>query len=178
MAICNYYLIAFFNAYLTKTLGWPLEHIMLINFICLTLFTLLLPVMGVLSDKIGRKPVLFIGIVGLFVVIFPTFWLFNQHSLFYIVLGQVLFLLFLSAIAAVIPTALAELFPTAIRNMGLSVSYNLSLAIFGGTAPLIAITLIEKTGSNYSPVFYVLIACLVAVIVLKFWRETYRSTLK
>lgn len=178
MAVGNYYLIAFFNAYLTKTLGWPLEKIMLINFICLMLNTLLLPVMGILSDKIGRKPVLYIGIIGLVISIYPTFLLLNQNLLFYVFLGQFIFILFLTPVAAVIPTILAELFPTSTRNMGLSVSYNLSLAIFGGTAPLVAIALIEQTQSNYAPAFYVIIAGLIALAVLRTWRESYKLVLK
>ena len=77
-----------------------------------------------------------------------------------------------------LPSFLAELFPTKNRYSGFAVSFNLSNALFGGTAPFVATLLIAKTGSNLAPGFYLMAAALVSLVAVAYSRETSRDPLR
>ena len=62
--------------------------------------------------------------------------------------------------------ALVDLFPPQYRFSGLSIGYNLALAIFGGTAPLLATFLIHETGNNLAPSFYLVLCAVVALLFI------------
>ncbi len=176
MSVGNYFLIGFFNVFLSKN-NIPLKDAMLINFVCLLVITFLLPLMGYLSDKIGRKPVLYFGVISLLVLIYPIFWLFLQANFYYAMLGELLFTICLAPVTALIPTTLAELFHVWQRNSGVSIGYNISLAIFGGTAPLIAIALVDVTHNPFSPTWYFIACALISLVVLLPLKESYHEKL-
>lgn len=177
MAIGNYLLIGYFNAFLTKTMGHSMKAVMTINFICLLVLTLLMPLLGWLSDKIGRKPVLMSGMIGFIVLIYPIFWLLQQPGLQQVFFGELIFILILAPIAALIPTTLAEMFHVHTRNSSISLGYNMSLALFGGTAPLIALELVAATKNSYAPAWYVMAGAILSLIVLLNLKETYQKKL-
>lgn len=179
MAIGNYFLIAFFNPYLIKTIGLPTKPVMLINLAALTLQMILMPCMAKLSDKIGRKPILIIGISAVALFSYPIFLLFAEKNILSALLAEILFAISIAPIAGLIPTTLAELYDTYNRNTGLSLSYNISLALFGGTAPLIGITLVAKTHNILSPAWYLIfMALFILVLIILFFKESYRNPLK
>lgn len=177
MAIGNYLLIGYFNTFLMKIQGHPINAVMTINFICLLLLTILLPILGMVSDKIGRKPVLATGIIGLILCAYPSFWLLQQPTMLQAFWGELLFTLALAPISALIPTTLAEMFHVHTRNSGVSLGYNTSLAIFGGTAPLIAIELVSLTKSGLAPAWYVIAGGLISLLALWFLTESYQKEL-
>lgn len=156
MAVANYFLIAFFNTFLVANQGLPLPSVMLINTIAITIQVIMTILMGHLSDYIGRKTVLSIGIVCLITLIYPIFWLLTQHDIYLAFIGEGLFALAAGTLTGVVPTLLTELFDTHHRNMGISITYNSSLALFGGTAPLVAITLVNYTQNACSPAWYII----------------------
>lgn len=177
MAIGNYLVIGYFNTFLIKTLGHPAREVMAINFVSLLLMTLLLPIMGIISDKIGRKPVLFSGIIAFFILSLPIFWLLQQPNLYYVFAGEMIFVIVLSSIAALVPTTLAEMFHTAARNSGVSLGYNISLGLFGGTAPIIALVLVESTNNYFAPAWYLMASAVVSLIALLSVQESYQKKL-
>lgn len=67
----------------------------------------------------------------------------------------------------VVPTLLTEIFATHHRNMGISLTYNISLALFGGTAPLVAISLVNFTQNLCSPAWYVIGCGCIALFALQ-----------
>lgn len=176
MAICNYYLIAYFNTFLVETQGLPLRAVMMVNTCAISLQFVMTLLMGRLSDKIGRKRVLATGIVSLIVLIHPIFWLLTQHDMYSALLGETLFALLAGSLSGVIPTTLAELFDTYHRNMGISISYNVALALFGGTAPLVAISLVATTHNLFSPAWYLITCAIIAFIALSTLKESYQKT--
>lgn len=178
MAICNYMLIGYFNTFLVEQEDLPLREVMVINFISLAVMTLLMPIMASISDRIGRKPVLGSGIVSMLILSPLVFRLLTQQDIYYAFLGELLFAIALAPISGMIPTILAELFDTYNRNTGLSVSYNLSQALFGGTAPLVAVTLVALTGNNFAPAWYLIIAGTVALLALFWLQESYKKPLQ
>jgi len=177
MGAGNYFVIGYFVTFLSKTEGLPLKSVMASNLASICVFASLMPILGFLSDFVGRKRIIFIGITGTILSAYPVFWLLTQGSISYALAGQLLFILFLAAINAALPAALAELFPTHIRNSGIGIGYNISLALFGGTAPLIGLTLVRETADKMSPAIYLIFVGCISMAALFFFKESYRKKL-
>lgn len=132
---------------------------------------------GRLSDRIGRKPLWYVSAIGLIVCALPAFALMTR-SMWLAVLGLVildlLFVLQLATISATFPA----LFPTHVRYAGFAISYNVATSLFGGTAPLVNTALIDATGNTYWPAFYLMAACVVGLVTLRFARETAGASLR
>ncbi|MDQ0767528.1 MHS family alpha-ketoglutarate permease-like MFS transporter [Pseudarthrobacter defluvii] len=97
-------------------------------------FIAALPVWGKLSDRIGRKKVLWAGAIGSGLLHFPMTWLLKD-SAWQLAVSMSVMLVFIAASAAIVPAVYAELFPTSIRTVGVGVPYSICVALFGGTAP-------------------------------------------
>lgn len=177
MATSFYTFMSYFNTFLMDTLGHPAKSVMLINFIGLLTLTLLLPIFGLVSDKIGRKPVLLMGIIGLILFTYPIFWLLQQPSIVSIFWGEFFFVIIVSPLLAIIPTTLSEMFPVQTRNSGLSLAYNMSQALFGGTVSLIALQLTASTHNLYAPVWYIMVTAFISLCALCKIKESYQQLL-
>lgn len=92
-----------------------------------------LPFWGALSDRIGRKPVLYIGNVGIAALLFPLNAMIG-HSAVTLFVAMAIALFVMGAILSVMPAMMAELFPTGLRAAGVGVPYSIGVAAFGGTA--------------------------------------------
>ncbi|MDJ0413628.1 MFS transporter [Rhodococcus opacus] len=92
-----------------------------------------LPLWGALSDRIGRKPVLYIGNVGIAALLFPLNAMIG-HSAVTLFFAMAIALFVMGAILSVMPAMMAELFPTGLRAAGVGVPYSIGVAAFGGTA--------------------------------------------
>jgi len=177
MAIGNYILVAYLTTFLVKTEGFLLADVLTINFLALLLMTICIPLMGLLSDKVGRKRVFLSGLLGLAICIFPIFSLLLSQNWWLVLCAQLLLGLLLSPINATVPTLLADMFPTAVRASGVSLGYNVGQALFGGTVPLVALSLVEYTGNKLSPAWYVFsVSCLVFFLAALF-RQSWQKNL-
>lgn len=178
LAMSNYLLIAYITSFLVKSEGFLLKDALVANFIALLVLTLLIPLMGLLSDYFGRKPIFLLGTLGIFIFIYPLFILFSSGIWWQILLGEIVLAIILAPLNAAVPTMLAEMFPTAIRASGVSIGYNIGQAVFGGTMPLVSLTLVELTGNKYAPAFYILFWVVIAIIAARSTRETYLDKLE
>ena len=97
-------------------------------------FLIVLPLWGIVSDRIGRRPVLLTAMLGMAVLSFPLNAMLTTSpwSLF---VAMSIALVFLGAFSSIGPAVYAEIFPTRIRAVGLAVPYSIAVALFGGTAP-------------------------------------------
>ncbi|KTD20087.1 proline/betaine transport protein homolog [Legionella lansingensis] len=155
LALGNYVLIAYVTTSLIQVSGFGLKDALLINLIALFFLTILIPIVGLLSDYVGRKPVFLFGLISLLIFIFPIFWLLHSKNWWHALWSELILSMTLAPLNATVPTILAELFPTSVRATGTSIGYNIGQALFGGTVPLIALTLIEITGTIYAPAWYI-----------------------
>ncbi len=130
------------------------------NTIGLLVLVIAIPIMGKLSDRIGRKPLLRRSGA-------------REHRD-----DQIVFGLIIAMFSGAGPAAISEIFPTRIRSTWMTTGYALSVAIFGGFAPYIATWLIAKTGSPISPVYYVIAAAVISTIVIARLKETAHEPLR
>lgn len=174
----NYFLLAYFNTFLIEAGKFTLGGAMVIN--CLSIIFLIFSTMffGFLSDIVGRKRLFALGCITMIVAVIPVFLLLGHKTFFYVLSGEILFGIVIGMTDGLVLTLLAELFTTKIRNSGSAITYNISLAIFGGTAPLVAISLVQATHSEMSPAIYLIACSLLSLVCVLFTKETHKDPLK
>jgi MHS family proline/betaine transporter-like MFS transporter len=119
------------------------------------------PLAGRASDRMGRRPLLLAGVAALLVLMVPVTALLLRGEPGGLVAG---FSLIGLALGTLVPsTFLAELFPTRLRYSGLSLTFGLGSALFGGTAPALAAFLVRRTGDALAPAWYATALTVVAL---------------
>jgi MHS family proline/betaine transporter-like MFS transporter len=132
---------------------------------------LFLPLAGALSDRVGRKPLWWFSLIGLLVMAVPMYLLMATGLGGAVIAFAVLGLLYVPQLATISATFPA-MFPTHVRYAGMAIAYNVSTSLFGGTAPAANDWLIHRTGSNLVPAYYMMAACVVGLVALRFVTET------
>ncbi len=161
-AVGFYLCFVFSTTWLHQIAAVPVPLALLLNSIGLGLMMVMTPFLGALSDRIGRKTVLFIGAAGLILGSVPLLGWMGQGTVWSIVTGQFGFAIFVGCFAGAGPAFMVEAFPKHVRCSGLSVGYNLAMSIFGGTLPMVAVYLIAETGNAVSPAWYLVIAAAIS----------------
>ncbi len=163
----NYVFNIFLPSFATNQLGLPASTAYASGATAAVVLTILTPVMGWLSDRIGRKAVLLVSSIGYLFLAYPLFqFLVGTPTGFGLVITQSVAAVLLAMYAGPLCAVLAELFPTKVRFTALSIGYSLAVTIFGGFAPFIATFLIRETGSQVSPALYVVFAAIVSSVTL------------
>lgn len=173
-----FYLVAiYFISFMEKELGLTHSEALLINIIAMFSMLLALPVSAVLSDRIGRRKVLLWAGAAMAIIVFPVFDAMSQGDFTTILLAQVVFAFINGLFLAPVPAVLVELFPTSVRYTGMAISYNAAAALVGGTAPMMAVWLVDVTGSRMSIAGYIFAVALLSLTVLYFYKDRYREPL-
>ncbi|MFJ5225733.1 glycine betaine/L-proline transporter ProP [Streptomyces sp. NPDC088400] len=176
--ITDYMLLSYMPTYLSNELDYSETHGLLILLAVMAFLMLIISQVGKLSDHFGRKPLLMSGMLGFLFLSLPAFLLIRQGSIPAIVIGMLMLGLSLVCLLGTMSAALPALFPTEVRYGSLSVGYNLSASLFGGTTPLVITGLIDLTGSNLMPAYYAMAAALVGVIAVACMKETAQQPLE
>lgn len=158
----------FIVAYATTNLSFDRSSALNAVVIGAAVATVLIPIVGNLSDIVGRKKIYLFGIGATILYPFPYFWLLHQESVFLLIVATTIGLgLIWGSLNAVQGTMVAEFFPARIRNTGISLGYQLGAAVAGGTAPLVATLLLAKFDNSYVPVaLYMMFTALVSLTAL------------
>ncbi len=122
---------------------------------------------GWLSDRIGRKRLYYIGVIGMALVTFPFFWLLNMHTFPAMLLAMLLALpLCHGAMIAAQPCLMVDLFPVEVRYTGLALGHEIGAVISGGISPMLAVAFLMMWDS-YIPIALMLLAfALLALVAL------------
>ena len=173
-----YVVFTYLPTYFTKTLDFSKTDAFVSVTVAGLVAIILIPPLGALSDRIGRKPLLLAGAIGFAVFTYPLFMLLNAGSLAGAIAAHAGLAALESVFVCASLAAGAELFSTRVRSSGYSIGYNTSVAMFGGTAPYVATWLVDRTGSNLSPALYVVAAAVVTLLTVLTMRETARQPLR
>ena len=154
--------------FMVNTVGLPKEVVSWINFVALLIFVVLQPIAGLLSDKIGRRPLLMaFGILGTLLTAPIFFFLEKTTEPMVAFLLMMVGLIIVTGYTSINAIVKAELFPTEIRALGVGLPYALTVAIFGGTAEFIALWL-KSIGME--SLFYFYVAGCIAISFITYWR--------
>jgi MFS transporter, MHS family, proline/betaine transporter len=160
-----YVLFVFMPTYAIRVLGLDLHAAFIAPVAAGATLAIFCPLMGLLSDRIGRKITLVVSTAGLFLAPYPCFlWLQHQPNVGQLAIVEIVFGFIFAIGGGPFSAALAELFPTRVRATGMAVAYNLGVALFGGLAPLIVTWLITRTHNPLAPVYYVGACTAISVI--------------
>lgn len=129
-------------------------------------FLFIVPYAAHLSDKFGRKTVMFSGMIMTLLGALPYFYLINSKELVLIAIGIVLLSIGPAVIYGPQATLLAEIFPAHIRFSGSSLAYQFAAIIAGGLAPTISLTLLEKFKSPNAITMYIIVCCFISITAL------------
>ncbi|WP_280485131.1 MFS transporter, partial [Nocardia cyriacigeorgica] len=169
--VVNYTLLTYQPTYLQKTIGLDESTTTTMMLIGQLVMMVCIPFFGGLSDRVGRRPLWLVSLVGLAVLAVPMYWLMGVGT-GWAVLGFVVLGLFYIPQLATISATFPAIFPTHVRYAGFALGYNVSTAVFGGTAPLVNEAVIESTGWSLFPAFYMIGATLIGLVAWAFLRET------
>lgn len=165
-----YLVLTFASTYMSSILKFDSGTTLLYVFVASFSAAFVMPFGGAFTDRYGRKP--FLLVVGTLATL-AMFWFFKSAptatptSFFFPLMAvAILFGLYASSTYAL----MSELLPTRIRSTGIAVAYNIPVAVFGGSAPLISTWLIKLTGDITSPWYFYIgtgVVSLIALVVLR-----------
>lgn len=166
----------FVVSYATTNLGFTRSATLAAVTIATVITTILIPVMGSLSDKIGRKKLYVAGTVAMMLFAFPYFWMIHQGSVTLLIVATIIGLgVIWSPITAVLGTMFSEIFDARVRYTGISLGYQIGAALAGGTAPLVATALLVSFDNSYIPVaLYIIFTAIISLIAI--WAIRNRNT--
>jgi MFS transporter, MHS family, proline/betaine transporter len=171
--VVNYTLLSYMPTYLENEIGLSTNMSLVVPIIGMLTMMVFLPIAGTISDRVGRKPVWWFSLAGLFVAGVPMFLLMGTSLAGAVIGFAVLGLLYVPQLATISATFPA-MFPTHVRYAGMAIAYNVSTSLFGGTAPAVNEWLIGRTGDGLVPAYYMMGACVVGAIALIRVHETTR----
>ncbi len=128
--------------------------------------TILIPFMGALSDRVGRKRMYVTGAVAMGLFAFPYFWLLQQGSVILLIVATIIGLgVIWAPITAVLGTMFSEIFDAKVRYTGVTLGYQIGAALAGGTAPLVATFLLVTFDNSYVPVaLYIMLTSVISLL--------------
>ncbi|MCV7149905.1 MFS transporter [Mycolicibacterium pyrenivorans] len=171
--VVNYTLLSYMPTYLEQSIGLSTNFSLVVPIIGMLAMMVFVPFAGHLSDRVGRKPLWWVSLAGLFVAVVPMFMLMSTGVVGAIIGFAVLGLLYVPQLAT-ISAMFPAMFPTQVRFAGFAIAYNVSTSIFGGTAPAVNEWLVTESGNNLWPAFYMMGAVVVGMIALSRVPETTR----
>lgn len=162
----------YMQKFLVNTMHLPKEQATLMSFFTLLIFAILQPIFGLLSDKIGRRPLLIgFGILGTICTVPLLTLLSHTTSQWMAFLYLIIALIIVSGYTSINAIVKAELFPAQIRALGVGLPYALTVAIFGGTAEYIALWLKNIHHEEYY-YWYITICIFISLVVYVGMKDT------
>jgi MHS family proline/betaine transporter-like MFS transporter len=174
-AVASYVAKTYAATYLISTIGLDASTALLSTSVTLLFAAALVPAYAVLSDRIGRRPLLIWGTIALVIVAVPAFLLIGTGTIAGAIVGQVIAIIPGTAISVGVVVAQAELFPARVRYSGASLGYNIAYAVFGGSAPYVAAALVAATAVKLMPAYYLIVIGVLGLFAMFRLPETFKK---
>ncbi|MBI3212881.1 MAG: MHS family MFS transporter [Mycobacterium sp.] len=174
-----YYLVVTFSiTYLKVQVGADTSSILWYLLVAHAVHFAVVPAVGYLSDRFGRKPVYMVGAVLGATWGFFAFPMMNSGNYVVVTSAVTIGLVIHAFMYAPQPAIMAEMFPTRMRYSGVSLGYQVTSIVAGSLAPLIAVKLLEVYDSSVPIAIYLAAACAITLVAVLFTRETNGIDLK
>lgn len=170
-AVGFYAVLTYLPNYLETTLHYDPASASTITTIVLVVYIGFIFLSGRISDHFGRKKMLIGACVGFIVFTVPAFMLLGSMNFWVILLVELVMCLLLTINDGTLASYLTETFPTDVRYSGFALSFNLANAIFGGSASFISFWLIDITGNDIAPAWYMVVIAVVALVAMIFTHD-------
>ncbi|QKM48631.1 Proline/betaine transporter [Burkholderia glumae] len=167
LTVTVYVLLSYLPTFAVKQLKLPYGESFYATIVGGVLLTVLSPVAGAWSDRLGRKRLSLASLVATLVLIYPLFlWLDAAPSIGRLVLVQGILAVTLAGYYGPFGAMIAERFPANVRSTGLSLAYNVAVMLFGGFGQTIVTWLIRATGTPLAPTYYVMAGLALSVVAI------------
>ncbi len=176
-----YFFATYFNTYLSSTIGMARTPALVISLVSLAIYGACTPIVGMLSDRFGRKKMFVIGFFAFVIYGIPAFLLMGSGFAGAFI-GIIFFGMIESILNVLTVVVMPEIFAADIRVTGGSIGYNIGIALVSGTGPFVAAALVSATGYKLMPGFYLVALMLIIGIIVLLWlpetagRNLYLST--
>ncbi|HVF02592.1 MAG TPA: MFS transporter [Rubrobacteraceae bacterium] len=134
-----------------------------------------IPAFSLLSDRKGRRPVYLAGAVLLGLWAFPMFWLVDTANFLLITVALVIGQMFLSMMYGPQAALFSEMFSRKVRDSGASLGYQIAAVFGGGLAPIIMVSLLDRTGTSVSVSLYIFAMAVLTFFCVYMVTETYED---
>ena len=168
----SYLLLGFMYTFLVRVAKLDPTSALLTNAAAIVVLSFMIPLGGILSDRFGRKRILSFGAAWLAFAAYPGVYLAANGTISGALIGQLLLVVGVGLYGGACFVAAPEFFPTSFRATGHATSYQLSVAVFGGTTPFIGTLLVQISGSPLAPAYYVAFVAAACLILTQFVPET------
>jgi MHS family proline/betaine transporter-like MFS transporter len=166
MAICINTLFLWMPTYLMRLVQPPVTQALLINTFAMVPLIAVMPLAGMLADRLGFKPVLAVAMIAIAILVYPMFIWLDTGAVAMVIAAQLVLAVINGSLQGPIPIAMAAQFPVHIRYSAMAVAYNGAFALFGGTAPIMATWMIKETGNLTVPAWYIAAAGIFSLVAL------------
>jgi MHS family proline/betaine transporter-like MFS transporter len=169
------YILVYMPTYAIRELNLPASIAFTAAVSAAALQTLVVPFVGIWVDKVGQTRVMIGAAILFMLTAYPAFVLLDATPSLVVLIAMVCWIgLLKSFFSGALPSLMAKTFPVATRVSGMSLSYNISVPIFGGFAPFFAQSLIGLTGSKLAPSYYMIATAALSLVALLVLRQRYR----
>jgi MFS transporter, MHS family, proline/betaine transporter len=167
--------LTYLSIHLIQRLGYDKTPVYWIATLAIGISALCMPLGGLIGDRIGPRRLLMVGLVGYIVLAFPTMAVMDV-GLTIAAIAYIILMLNTVATQVGAYTLLPQLFDTHTRYTGVATGWNIGVVIAGGTAPFLAVWLIEQTGNVLAPAFFVIACAVVGLVAVISIRRTTATT--
>ncbi|WP_181373479.1 MFS transporter [Microbacterium sp. HMWF026] len=170
--IVYYIVVSFSIVYLKVVHSYDTSQLLLALLIAHVVHFAVIPPLGRLADRVGRRPVYLAGAILSATWAFFAFPMFDTLNPVIIVLAVTIGLVFHAGMYAPQPAVMAELFPTRMRYSGVSLGAQVTAILAGSLAPILATQWLRDFGSWLPIALYIVVACVVTSIAVLSLKET------
>lgn len=168
MPLCIIYFVIFVYgaSYMTESGHFQTAQALNITTANLAILALAMPLFGLFADRVGLRNMYLGGAFAVLIVSVPAWALMHRPELQIVFVGQLLLTLSNVSGQSMAVAAMSQMAPSRIRCSAMGLGYNLSVAIFGGTTPLLATYVVHRTSNDYWPIYYLMITTVISLWVI------------